>query len=132
VKIDTSQKEEYLQFVTEMTGTKNFGPCKTIAFINDHGLAVVLYNGQDEKNIGMSIAASDPRFCTRKMIQVAFGFPFLQLGMNRVTSIIRESNERSIRLCVGMGFTHEGVLRGYYGDEDALVFGLLKSECIWI
>lgn len=131
--VDTSQDPMHLVFVSKLTGTQDFGPCKTIAFLSENSKAVVVYNWKDESNIGMSIAATSPKWCNRKAIKIAFGFPFIQLGMNRVTSIIRETNEKSIKLVKGLGFRFEGEMRGYYENGDsALMFGLLKNECKWI
>ena len=57
---------------------------------------------------------------------------FAVLGMNRVGSYSNPDNERSTRALEGVGFTREGVLRGWHrhGDRqlDVNVFGLLRSE----
>ncbi|WP_230682105.1 GNAT family N-acetyltransferase, partial [Streptococcus pneumoniae] len=58
-----------------------------------------------------------------------FGYPFNQLGCVRMTSLIRRSNARSRRFCEGLGFQVEGVIRLGFRTEDAILLGLLRSEC---
>ena len=134
MRYDTSQAPQYLQYASELTGTRDFGENKTIAFFDDKTLtAVVVYNALDEANCGISIASSTPKWCTKLVLKVAFGFPFLQLGLNRVTGTIRESNKRARRNAERLGFTLEGELKQYYTDgESAIIYGLTKNECKWI
>lgn len=131
--IDTSQDPRFIDFATRVTGTKEFGECKTIAVIGEKILAVIVYNTFDESNCGLSIATSTPKWCSRRIIRVCLGYPFLQLGLNRITCLIRESNAASLSLCSRLGFTPEGELRGYYANgESAMIFGLTRQECIWL
>ncbi len=130
---DTSQNPEYLAFISKLTGTKDFGPCKTIAFLDDTLLAVVLYNGLDESNIGMSVASTTPKWCTRQVLKVCFGFPFIQLDLRRVTSLVRVSNTKSRSLVERLGFILEGEMEQYYENgESAMIYGLLKDDCRWL
>lgn len=131
--VDTSQAPEYLEFVSLLTGTKDFGPCKTIAIHDNTLLAVLVYNSMDEANIGISIASTSPKWCSKLSLRVIFGFPFIQLDLNRVTATIRESNHRSIDTVKRLGFTLEGELKQYYENgESAMIYGLTKDNCRWI
>lgn len=51
-------------------------------------------------------------------------------GLSRVTLEVRKSNEPAQRLYQSVGFTIEGVRRGYYSDdgEDALAMALALKE----
>ena len=57
---------------------------------------------------------------------------FEHLGMNRVGSYSNPENERSTRALLGVGFTHEGVLRDWHRHDgawlDVNVFGLLARD----
>jgi ribosomal-protein-alanine N-acetyltransferase len=59
---------------------------------------------------------------------------FELLGLRRLGSYSNPANERSTRALLGVGFTHEGVLRSWHrhGDSylDVNVFGMLREE--WI
>ena len=131
--IDVSQRPEYLAFACEKTGVKDFGLCKTIAFWRDGLDAVVVYNAMDQSNIGIGIATTSPRWCTKRVLKVIFGYPFIQLGLNRVTAIVKETNLKSRSLVERLGFILEGELKKYYETgESAMVYGLLKDDCRWL
>jgi RimJ/RimL family protein N-acetyltransferase len=132
LKTDTSQDPEYLEWASILTGTKDFGPCKTIAFYSDTLEAVVVYNAFDEGNCGISIATSSPKWATKLSLRAIFGYPFIQLGLNRVTATINASNSKSISLCIRLGFRLEGELKQYYENgNSAMIYGLTKDNCGW-
>jgi hypothetical protein len=72
------------------------------------------------------------QWMSREFLFRSFAYPFLQLGLRRMTALIAEDNADSIRLCQHIGFTPEGRRREGRGDCDELVFGLLRRECRWI
>ena len=130
---DTSQDPRYLDYVSELTGTKDFGNCKTIAVWDDGLLAVVIYNAVEEKNCGISIATSSPKWASKAVLKVIFGFPYIQLKLNRITATIRETNSKSISLVRRLGFVLEGELNQYYDNgESAMIYGLTKDDCRWL
>ncbi len=57
---------------------------------------------------------------------------FAVLGLHRLGSYSNPENERSTRALLGVGFSHEGVLRDWHrhGERwlDVNVFGLLRGE----
>jgi ribosomal-protein-alanine N-acetyltransferase len=57
---------------------------------------------------------------------------FAVLGMHRLGSYSNPSNIRSTKALLGVGFTHEGVLRHWHRHGDAYydvnVFGMLRSD----
>lgn len=93
-------------------------------------VAGVLYHGYVPEfgTIEVSIAADTPRWISRQRVSLILGYPFRQLGCGRVTAAIMSSNSRSIRLCEGLGFKREGLLRRGFGRDDAVVLGLLREE----
>ena len=136
MRYDTSQNPLYEQFACELTDTESFGPCKTIAFIsadNTELRAVVVYHGLDHRSIGISIASNTPKWCSKLVLKIIHGFPFIQMGCNRITATVRESNTKSRSLVTRLGYKQEGELKQYYSNGDsAIIYGLLKSECEWL
>lgn len=55
-------------------------------------------------------------------------YPFGQLGVERVTTLIPARNERALRFNEGLGFQREGLCRLGFGDDDCVIMGLLKRE----
>lgn len=131
--IDTSQNPSFLKFASEMVSEGHFGEdSKTIAFYEDSWLAVVVYHGKSSGNINISIATTSPKWCSKKALRVIFAYPFNQLGVNRVTALIRKTNRKSRSLVERLGFRLEGTLKQYFKNgEAAMVYGLLKDENRW-
>jgi hypothetical protein len=48
--------------------------------------------------------------------------------VKRITARTSEKNTRAIYMLTALGFKREGVLRDWFEDSDAIVFGLLRSE----
>jgi RimJ/RimL family protein N-acetyltransferase len=90
----------------------------------------VLFNNQSEADIELSIVA--PKRLTRGLCRVIANYAFEQAGCTRMTARTRASSLQVRRVIEKVGFRQEGVLRGYYRDgEDAILFGMLRSECRW-
>lgn len=78
--------------------------------------------------IEVSIAADTPRWISRQRVSLILGYPFRQLRCGRVGAAIMAANTRSVRLCEGLGFQREGLLRRGFGGDDAVVLGLLRED----
>lgn len=101
---------------------------------NQHNLicGLVFFNWRPW-DVELGIAADSPRWCTRGVLKTIFQYCFNSLGVERVTGMQAASNVRAHKLVEGVGFKLEGVLRmGWYGKEDAWIYGMLKSECPWL
>jgi hypothetical protein len=49
-------------------------------------------------------------------------------GAERITIRTRRKNERIIQMALRWGWKIEGILRRWYGDDDAVVMGMLREE----
>lgn len=96
--------------------------------------AVTVWNSFETHNCLMSVASDGSRrWMNREFLFRSFAYPFIQLGLPRVTIKIDEDRYDSVMLALGLGFTLEGILRkAAPGGRRDLVFGLLKEECRWI
>ena len=109
----------------------DFGPCVALGIgMGGELVAGCIYNSFQPayKSIELSMAATTPAWAKRVTIAALLGYPFDQLQVNRVTTYTRKSNERALRLNAGLGFVREGIVRQGYGDEDAVIMGLLRSD----
>lgn len=96
-------------------------------------LGGVVFDQWTERNVVMSGAFDSPRWCSRQTLRQLFSYPFIQLGLRRMTTITTADNERAIRLDLKLGFQHEGTLRNFFpGDVDGVVLGMLREECRWL
>ncbi len=97
-------------------------------------VAVTVWNCFELHNCLMSVASDGSRrWMTREFLFRSFAYPFLQLGLPRVTVKVDEANAASLRLTKHLGFVEEGRLRrAAPGGRDDIVMGLLSEECRWI
>lgn len=113
----------------------DWGDCSAIGLEKDDALvAGVVYNQFVEGNsISMHVAAvPGRRWLTRSFLRAAFRYPFLQLGLRRVTLLIPAANMPSRRFATDLGFQLEGIVReGASPTEDLCIYGLLARECRW-
>jgi len=97
----------------------------------DDIVAVMVVHGWERRyrNCQISMAATDARWATRSTIQKLLNYPFGQLGVERVTTIISSENARALKFNEGLGFVREGCLRRGCGDHgDAVILGLLRED----
>ena len=90
------------------------------------GMVLCDYTGNNlmihfAKNAGVMIAPQ----VYGDLLKVPFSKP---ISVGRVSGFANESNGASIDLMKMLGFKQEGCIRKHFGNEDALVFGLLKEE----
>lgn len=91
--------------------------------------AIAVFNNYRGRNIELSFVAMTPRWATRLNILTVLWYAFGQIGVARVTCLVRRSNKRARKLLEGVGFQPEGRLR--QADSDGahlLIYGLLASE----
>lgn len=129
------QDERVRDWVAERIG-ENLDDANVAIGIEEDGelIAGVAYNMYTGAAICMNVAATPgKRWTTKEFMYAFFAYPFIQLNCRRVTGLVRASNIRSQKFDEHVGFTREGVLREAFEDgEDAVLYGMLKSECKWI
>lgn len=69
-----------------------------------------------------------PRFLTRRILRAAGEVMFSGYDVKRITAHMRASNTPLHRVAERLGFVREGQIRRYYGEEDAVIYGLLRED----
>lgn len=101
---------------------------------NDFIAAVVVsnlrhYNGK-AIDCEISCATENSMAWRPEVCRTIFGYVFGQLGVVRCTSITRKNNTKARSFLEALNFELEGnVRRGYDGEKDALIYGLLAEDC---
>lgn len=118
------------RFVMERTGTK-IERYTALGVVRGGSLiAGVIWHNYRGHDIEATIASDTPNWAFPATLRRLFAFPFVQLGVVRVTSIVSRKNKPSRRFCEGLGFRLEGVCRqGMDGKIDAMIYGCLRDEC---
>jgi len=122
----------------ELASVSELGPYQAFGVLKDgRAVCVVIWNwfrtmkhGNDARVI---IVSEEPSWCLPGVLAKLFHYPFEIAGCTRITAVIRDGNETSLKLCQGLGFKREGILRrAHNGKTNAVVLGMLQEECKWL
>ena len=130
------QDERVLKWVGDRTDEDDFGPGSiAIGLEEDNELiAGVAFNMYTKASICMHVAAMPgKRWMTKNFLWRSFAYPFIQLGCNRVTGLVREDNFVAQKFDEHLGFKREGLLRRACTDgQNMILYGMLREECRWL
>ena len=88
-------------------------------------IAGYVFNVWTDHDVEVSLAADR---LTATLMKRAFGYVVHNLGCRRATFRTRADNLPAQRCLERLGGRLEGRQRGYFGDCDALLYGILKEE----
>jgi len=116
------------------TAKEMFGPFVAVGMFNDRFLGTVIWHHYvpEFRTIEVSIATEGPGWATRTCLKELFAYPFDQLRCQKVRAIIGKRNLPARKLLRGLGFKFEGNDRKGLGNDDAILYGLLRRECKWL
>lgn len=111
-----------------------FKEMKTMAVADENGtpLGAAVFHEYRGNDIQVSCAADSRRWLNRGILRAIFSYPFIQLGVDRLTSCVPARNAHTRRFIESLGFQVEGIMRRGFPDDDCVIYGLLKEECKWI
>lgn len=93
-------------------------------------LCALILNDFADKNCEITVVA-EPGGLTRGVLRFIFTYIFDQLDLNRCTVRTRRRNKAIVKMAQRVGFTFECVAKGWYPDDDAVVYRMLKADCPW-
>lgn len=109
-----------------------FGPFAAIGVASTAGELIggVVFHGYRPscRTIQLSFASASPRWLTKSLIVGIMAYPFDQLQCERVTAYTPKRARDARRFIENFGFKREGLMRKEFGDDDAVISGLLKRE----
>jgi RimJ/RimL family protein N-acetyltransferase len=94
-------------------------------------VCVVVITNFTSRNVDLNIAMESKKMRPRATIEMfngIFGFVFKDLGIARVTGLLRGKNAQSIRISEHFGFKREGVMRKAFEDDDLHIYGFLAED----
>lgn len=92
--------------------------------------AGVLYDYYNKASVNMHVVIEGN--ITRSFLFTCFWYPFVQLGVKRVTGLVPEDNLKARRFDEHLGFILEARLKDAAPHGDMLVYRMLREECKWI
>lgn len=95
--------------------------------------AVIVYDCFSECDCNMHVASDGSHtWLSRQVLVKAFGYPFVERNMRRVTALIPEKKTEAIRFNEHLGFRLEGRCPEAMPDDDIQIRGMLRKECRFI
>lgn len=125
----------HLAWAGERVGISNYPPdARTLVVEGPDGIrAVAIYNGFTDVDCEMHIVSNgNKNFATRGMIFGFFALPFLNCCLARVTTTVAQRNVAVQKMALDLGFKFEGVKVNGYADDNLVVMGMRREDCIWI
>jgi RimJ/RimL family protein N-acetyltransferase len=112
-----------------------FGPCVTIGSISEHGhlLGATVFHEyrSNYSTIQMSFAGGNG-WLSRAYLRRIWAYPFEQLNCQRVYGCVAKKNLVAQETALRMGAINEATLKQGFGDDDMIIFRVLKEECRWL
>ena len=93
-------------------------------------VAVVLYTEFNGANVSCHIAV-DGRM-TRRFLSIIFHYPFVKLGVRRLTGVVASSNIHARKFDEHLGFEQEAILRIAHPDGDLIIYVMTADKCRWL
>lgn len=117
-----------------MPWVSSFGTCTAIGVLHRRQLiAGMVYYDYSSPNIACAFAADNFAWPQVGVLGGLFQYPFGQLGCARITTYVREGDERALGFARTLGFLDEGVHRRLFPDgSTGISLGMLREECRWL
>jgi RimJ/RimL family protein N-acetyltransferase len=129
------QEDRLLPWAQERIGVSFRRDAYTLGLERDGQLvAVVVFDSFGETDCAIHISSDGSRaWMSKELLISAFSYPFVQLGLLRVTGFVPASNEAALRFDEHIGFVREGYhpKAGPKGS-DLISLGLLRKDCRFI
>lgn len=128
------EEERLLPWAQERIGVRFRRDAYTIGLERDGEIvAVVVFDNFSEADVNMHIASDGSRaWLNKSLLVAAFAYPFIQLGLRRVTGMVPAKNTAALKFDEHIGFVREGYHRNATPDDDLVSLGLLRQSCRFI
>jgi RimJ/RimL family protein N-acetyltransferase len=95
-------------------------------------LGMVGYDGWCPGSVAMHVAL-DNRGAARRLLQPAFGVPFIELKIPIIKGLVLSNNPRAIALDKHLGFKEVARLADWWAPGvDIILFEMRREDCRWI
>ncbi len=100
---------------------------------NDRLLGGVIFTGYTGVSMALHCAGFTPRWFNRDMCWITFYYPFVQLGVRKITAAIPSGNHKSLLFTRKLGFVEEARIADMFPNDGALVFvSMTPEQCRWL
>ena len=148
-KVVYNDDERLIEWAAGRIGIASFRPdARAIGLVqdSDHGeagpdrdsaghriLAAVVFDCFSKCDCNMHVASDGSgQWLNREYLIRCFAYPFVQCGLRRVTGLVPAKNTAALKFDLHLGFRLEGRCPDALPDDDVLILGLVRSECLVI
>lgn len=116
-----------LDWVEGRTGLKFWreGTAALAAWDGKRIRGALVFQSRTPHDVEITVAADD---LPRSLLRAGYRYVVGQLGCSRATFRTRDDNVAAVFAMARLGAVQEGRMTRYFGDHDALVFGILKEN----
>lgn len=134
--IGFDREDEAIDWAKEKIGIDGpVGFCRAMSAVDSAGdfVLVAIISNFSKRNVDMQIAIDDTgkRMTVsgfKEIFNKTFNYVFCELGVARVTGLVRAKNTKARRFDEHLGFKLEGIMRESFEDDDLCVYGFLKQD----
>lgn len=133
-KLVYGDEERLLPWASERIGVRFRADAYAIGLERDGELvAVVVFDTFSDTDACMHIASDGTRaWMNKSLLVAAFAYPFVQLGLRRVTGMVPAKNTEALAFDEHIGFVREGYHPHALPDDDLVSLGMLRETCRFI
>jgi RimJ/RimL family protein N-acetyltransferase len=117
-------------YVSGMTGDQYSDVIRTLGVLAPEGRLIGGFVLTNYSGHGVELSLAGRGCVARDSWDMLGDIVFRELGCKRLSVTTRRSNKRVRKMAPKFKMKFEGVARLFYGDEDGLVFSLLRNEAI--
>lgn len=129
------QEERLLPWAQERVGVTFRADARTIGLERKGQLAaVVVFDNFSDTDAYIHVASDGSRaWLNRELLLSVFAYPFVQLGLLRLTGLVCADNADALAFDENLGFVREGYHpKAGPGGKDLVSLGLLREHCRFI
>jgi len=114
----------------EIVGDMPYEACAVVR--HDMHAGVVLYTNYRGHSMEMAWAGRRD-WATRRVLRDMFAYPFIQLGVLRVSGCVARENSASRLFAKRIGCREAGILENEYGPgRDGVLYTMTRERCKWL
>lgn len=134
-EVTYERQDELIRFALEKIGIPGFrDDARAIGLIRDGEIiASCVFECFTQSDCCVHLASDGSRrWCNREYIVRCMAYPFIQLGLRRITGLVPARNTAALNFDLAFGFKREGYIRHGMPDDDIILLGMLREECRWL
>jgi hypothetical protein len=125
------RNEDVAAYVQGKVGIIIYPPFTALGTTNRAGeiTAGIVFNCWNGADVDLTIANDGG--LNRSLIYATARYVFNDMKCSRGTIIVRKKDQKTYETALKFGFKPEGEKRLGFGDDDAVIMGMVKAECPW-